>query len=148
MTDFLMHGEDERSCYYCRMPLAPKHEHDHFPMPKRHGGEETVPICLNCHTLKDRQPIGDWADPGAAWAAVSDAWENCSPLGRIFLAKYVMNLYDSASPSEVAVDESDIADASNRVIGRLAEACWKAGINVQEVINQEAPEYRLEVIPV
>ena len=40
--------------------LAPQHEHDHYPVPKRHGGTETVPTCLNCHALKDRTLLTDW----------------------------------------------------------------------------------------
>lgn len=42
-------------CTYCRMPIAPGGlERDHFPIPQDSGGTTTVPVCRNCHTLKDR----------------------------------------------------------------------------------------------
>jgi hypothetical protein len=40
--------------------LPPRHEHDHFPVPARHGGALTVPICLSCHDFKDRVPAYNW----------------------------------------------------------------------------------------
>ena len=47
-------------CFYCGRALSSgRHEHDHFPLPVRHGGSETVPACRECHTLKDRTwPLG------------------------------------------------------------------------------------------
>lgn len=42
------------------MPLPTRHEHDHFPVPKAAGGKEVVPVCLNCHDLKDRTLFADW----------------------------------------------------------------------------------------
>lgn len=47
-------------CYYCHGWLSSRHEHDHFPIPKRHKGTEVVAACLNCHDLKDRTPIDQW----------------------------------------------------------------------------------------
>jgi hypothetical protein len=42
-------------CFYCGRALSlHHHEHDHFPIPARHGGETTVPSCFACHDLKDR----------------------------------------------------------------------------------------------
>jgi hypothetical protein len=35
-------------------------EHDHFPVPERAGGTETVPSCRTCHDLKDRFRQVDW----------------------------------------------------------------------------------------
>lgn len=48
------------SCFYCGRTLAKHwHEHDHFPIPARHGGVQTVPVCHECHSQKDRRrPIG------------------------------------------------------------------------------------------
>jgi hypothetical protein len=72
-------------CLYCRMPLAPKHEHDHYPLASRHGGRKTICACVNCHTLKDRIRLRDWPDRG--WAAVGGAWEKASAEERVFMAK-------------------------------------------------------------
>jgi hypothetical protein len=47
-------------CFYCDKELEMRHEHDHFPIPWRLGGEETVPCCLDCHDWKDRKPFLDW----------------------------------------------------------------------------------------
>lgn len=46
-------------CWYCEFPFFGKHEHDHV-RPKRHEGESIVPICMNCHNLKDRTVLEDW----------------------------------------------------------------------------------------
>lgn len=55
-----MKARDEHDlCWYCGMPLAVRHEHDHV-VPKRHAGTGTVPICMNCHELKDRTPLVHW----------------------------------------------------------------------------------------
>jgi excisionase family DNA binding protein len=51
------------TCFYCDCYLAPRHEHDHFPVPVAHGGTETVPACMNCHELKDRTLPDPAAEP-------------------------------------------------------------------------------------
>jgi hypothetical protein len=47
-------------CFYCdRLLIHGRLERDHFPIPARHGGTETVPSCVECHSLKDRTtPVG------------------------------------------------------------------------------------------
>src|SRR4051812_33179516 len=56
-------------CFYCAADLADvRHQHDHFPMPWRHGGRQTVPACGRCHSLKDRVAIYNWP-PSALEAA-------------------------------------------------------------------------------
>jgi hypothetical protein len=47
---------DCETCFYCGRLVSPRHEHDHFPIPRRAGGIATVPACINCHDLKDRFP--------------------------------------------------------------------------------------------
>jgi hypothetical protein len=50
-------------CFYCGSDLAGRyHEHDHFPLPWRHGGRTTVPACGDCHDMKDRISFLDWSD--------------------------------------------------------------------------------------
>lgn len=47
------------ACFYCDRPLAPtRHDHDHFPIPNRHGGTELVAACHECHTCKDLTEFG------------------------------------------------------------------------------------------
>lgn len=77
-----MNADGCAECFYCRMPLAGRHEHDHAPIAKRHGGQDTVPACHNCHSLKDRVPVSNWPVP-----LMVKALNECGPLGRIFLAK-------------------------------------------------------------
>lgn len=52
---------DCETCFYCGRLVSPRHEHDHFPIPRLAGGIATVPACINCHDLKDRFPIGNWS---------------------------------------------------------------------------------------
>lgn len=77
-----MSPDDCAECFYCRMPLGGFHEHDHAPIPQRHGGIDTVPSCVNCHNLKDRLPLNNWPAE-----LMHRAFAECGPLGRIFLAK-------------------------------------------------------------
>lgn len=76
-------------CFYCDLPIDPVHEHDHFPVAKRHGGEDAVATCIDCHTLKDRQPLNRWPVE-----LVFEAFKDCGPLGRILLAKSANTLAD------------------------------------------------------
>lgn len=73
---------DCADCFYCEAPLSPRHEHDHFPIPVRIGGTETVATCLNCHDLKDRVLLKDWSTE-----VLFEAMRQAGPLGRILLAK-------------------------------------------------------------
>lgn len=70
------------TCFYCRAPLSPRHEHDHFPTPKRAGGDDTVPTCLNCHDFKDRLSLNEWPVD-----VLMEAFEQAGPMGRILIAK-------------------------------------------------------------
>lgn len=48
-------------CFYCGRSLSGAyHEHDHMPIPWRHGGKVGVPACVACHDLKDRSSLNDW----------------------------------------------------------------------------------------
>lgn len=46
-------------CFYCDALLV-RWENDHFPIPREFGGVDTVPVCVNCHDLKDRSLIDEW----------------------------------------------------------------------------------------
>lgn len=81
------------TCLYCEQVLAPRHEHDHFPVPRRNGGTLTFCACINCHERKDRTPLGNWA-VGVGWAAMWGLWEKLSTDERILLAKIAAALTD------------------------------------------------------
>jgi hypothetical protein len=75
-------------CAYCDGRLATRHEHDHMPVPLRAGGIEYVPVCINCHDLKDR------TDP-ATWTSEEflEALNDAPPLARIVIAKLLGDLH-------------------------------------------------------
>jgi len=82
------------TCVYCDVHLASQHEHDHMPIPKRYGGEQTFCVCINCHALKDRT---SWDDlPSTTLVAMSDA----PPLTRIVLAKMFALMLDLKADAE------------------------------------------------
>lgn len=67
-------------CFYCGRVLLPgRFERDHFPRPWRHGGRRAVPVCLECHTLKDRIPV---LDDEHFLAAVEEGWK---PLAGVYV---------------------------------------------------------------
>jgi len=43
---------DYNNCFYCGS--TGPFQMDHFPVPARHKGMQTVKACLHCHNLKDR----------------------------------------------------------------------------------------------
>lgn len=90
-------------CFYCDANVK-RHEHDHAPVPERHGGTETVAACPTCHHLKDRAPYESWpqimavtalkelVELGAIpqpWTAREwpDYWDDLSQHARLLWAK-------------------------------------------------------------
>jgi hypothetical protein len=57
-------------CFYCD-EVFDEGERDHFPIPVRHGGVETVFACHLCHTLKDRKRAG-WLEPTLIYEGTGD----------------------------------------------------------------------------
>lgn len=88
------------TCFYCDERLDAKHEHDHYPIAKRHGGTDCVPICRACHNLKDRIPLDHWPAEMAL-----QAFMQAGPLGRILIAK-VTGMFADA---EAVANEVDAA---------------------------------------
>jgi hypothetical protein len=80
-------------CLYCDMPLLSVHEHDHFPIPYRHGGAQTFCVCHNCHDLKDRVPFGKLSLEFGL-KALFDLWPKLTPKQRITLAKIIACMTD------------------------------------------------------
>jgi len=80
-------------CLYCDMPLLSAHEHDHFPIPYRHGGTQTFCVCFNCHDLKDRVAFGKLSlDFGLK--ALFELWPKLTVKQRIILAKFTTCMTD------------------------------------------------------
>lgn len=88
-------GFEEPRCSYCGAWLSSRHEHDHMPKPARHGGDEQIPVCLNCHDLKDRLDVRNWTA-----ASFFEAFHGLNPMGRILLARVVALYYDLQAEKE------------------------------------------------
>lgn len=112
--------ETHLECHYCDAPLSPRHEHDHFPIPRQAQGTETVPVCLNCHDLKDRVSLDAWpgisAVTGFAWVfrqalemevavlptgspdgllrLVQERWSSAPTAARLVLGKLLVTAYE------------------------------------------------------
>ena len=84
-------------CHYCTAPLTEyNREDDHFPISKRHGGEDTVPACRTCHDMKDRWSLKNWK--GGVKATIKtlyeDAWPFLNRDTRILVARACCNMGD------------------------------------------------------
>lgn len=97
-----------QQCFYCDAQLSVRHEHDHYPLPARVGGKETVPACINCHDLKDRVALKNWRSE-----ILSPAMGQVGPLGRILLARLAA-MYANL--------EKDQADLDQRIADQRAAA--------------------------
>lgn len=82
-------GIDEDRCFTCDVVLTKGNvEWHHFPVPARCGGEYTVPLCMGCHDMVDRVPLGEWPVDWA-FSAVS----NLNREGKLFLMKSMSKLW-------------------------------------------------------
>lgn len=76
-------------CHYCGDPVMIKTSRgDHWPIPARYGGIDTVPCCEPCHTAKDRLPIKSW--PVEWLKQINTEWSKLSRQQRLMVGK----LYD------------------------------------------------------
>lgn len=101
-------------CLYCDVGLSVRHEHDHTPVPKRHGGKTTECVCLNCHDLKDRMDLDQWPMP-----AISNLFKGlneCEPSVRIFLARAIALVHDYDQTATEARAEADVLRAELAVV--------------------------------
>ncbi|WP_316194413.1 hypothetical protein [Bradyrhizobium sp. SZCCHNRI3052] len=75
-----------KECFYCGGLVAERSgQGDHFPIPDRNGGLETVPCCVSCHDMKDRFTLENW--PMDWLYKVLADFPKLSRETRIFLAK-------------------------------------------------------------
>jgi hypothetical protein len=50
-----------RHCYACgHFGIKRTIEDQHYPVPARHGGRHTIPLCRTCHDLSDRLNVMKW----------------------------------------------------------------------------------------
>lgn len=89
-------------CFYCGDDLPGAHDHDHFPIPWRHGGRATVPTCRRCHILKDSTPLERWAPAGLEAVAIG-----LDDLPEAFVSAFA----DIVNGTPLAVDPGDAAEA-------------------------------------
>lgn len=87
--------QESRTCFYCDCTYITSRTSpgDHFPIPKRFGGEMTVPCCRECHSLKDRFSLGEW-NAQMAFKVIAD-FPKLSRETRIFLAKLMCVVMDA-----------------------------------------------------
>jgi hypothetical protein len=79
-------------CLYCEQPLDEQHEHDHAPIPVRHGGDRTYCVCIGCHDMKDRIPVERWPKEfGQPWMEI---WPALTPIQRIIFMKMCAMFHD------------------------------------------------------
>lgn len=100
--------DDCESCTYCGFQFGRMHhEHDHMPVPQGAGGADTVPACVACHDLKDRNIFPHWhsgtaleavlelvrlgvmPSAGEATTVLPDQWPTMSRMARILWAQIV-----------------------------------------------------------
>ncbi len=83
-------------CYICEGMVGSRGEWNHFPVPKDCGGEETFPVCLPCHDMKDRYGLSGF-EPGGAFAALSGLWRDATRDERIALALIIALMHRMAN---------------------------------------------------
>lgn len=75
-------GVVREKCFACGMTRAIERHH-----PLRVANSNlTVPLCLGCHGMVDRQPLDDW-NPEEAWLGLSSLVSRSTPLERLVLLK-------------------------------------------------------------
>jgi hypothetical protein len=89
-----------KTCFYCDALVSGAGKGDHFPVPDRHGGAETVPCCQSCHDMKDRFQISDW--PVEWISKVIADFPALSRETRIFLAKAISLFSDARRHTDAA----------------------------------------------
>lgn len=98
--------DEPRACVVCGkiIYLSSELENHHYPISKINGGKETIPMCVQCHSLVERIPIDMW--PVDLIAEIYGAiYNNTLSVGvRLFLLKLV-KLYEKseAVPQELGL---------------------------------------------
>jgi hypothetical protein len=109
-------------CFYCGKPLPGAHDHDHAPIPYRHGGRDTVPTCRPCHEVKDKKRIGEWP-----FALMSEAAQGLGVRGTWLAAMLqdAMSNHDEAEDFDLRLSRDEalaILDSATTPRGRMLAA--------------------------
>lgn len=81
-------------CFYCNgVVTESSSKGDHFPLPKRNGGFDTIPICTSCHDMKDRISFDRW-NPDWIAHVISDM-QYVSRETKLFFAKSLSLISDA-----------------------------------------------------
>jgi hypothetical protein len=98
------------TCFYCNTTFSTSRSAvgDHFPLPKRHGGTETVPCCKTCHDAKDNLSIYEWSNEMVC--SVINDFPKLSAHTRIFLAKTIAALSDYQSDMQQQTQSTSEGD--------------------------------------
>lgn len=129
-------------CFYCRRPLDGAHDHDHFPIPHRHGGRKTVPACTHCHHVKDRVKIARWSE--ATMQAVADGTGRWAMLALTAIAGAYRG--SDEPPPPLADEGEDVEEHIERVVAdcSTAEARIFAAVTFNLALDAEALRVRRE----
>ena len=93
---------ERKYCFYCEAIVTRKTGvGDHFPIPQRHGGKETVDCCESCHDMKDRIALENW--PVNWTASIIRDFPQMSRETRLFMAKSIQLTMDAMNQSKARV---------------------------------------------
>jgi hypothetical protein len=124
------------TCFYCGRFVTPRHEHDHFPVPRRAGGFETVPACVDCHDLKDRFTLESWPmhtlAPIFRGCRPAEAWELLLALGHSMPTEYRTRLSLDPFPSPRPLVQWS---AETLVAGVLAASTTEARLYLAKCVS-------------
>ena len=135
--------DEKKRCFYCDATVERgAYQMDHFPVPRRHGGIETVVACTTCHSSKDRVRLDDWSLEWVSELAMS--FGSMPRVARIFLAKAMAMMSDASAwkcqTSEIVNLKKQLADAGTELDRAKAKlrACGVAtSILVDSVVDED-----------
>jgi len=110
-------------CFFCDGIAEDILEKDHFPVPVSAGGNQTVPSCYSCHSMKDRYNLRDW--PIVWTTRVLADFPKLNRETKIFLAKALRVSFEtepSIGDIFFNVREFEQEIKRNRIMGGLARA--------------------------
>lgn len=90
-------------------------EQQHWPVPRRHGGVQTIPLCISCHDAADRLKLNEWELHNAADGFLS-MWDQLSVDGRLLLMRVVAVFQDIADHN---ADENSIEHIASKFVDAL-----------------------------
>lgn len=95
---------DPVACYICSR-VVHRYEEDHFPMPRSLGGDHVMPICRDCHDMKDRIPLRKW-DPVSSYGALAGLWNKATAQERLVLAK-IFHIISQSLATELYLERTE-----------------------------------------